>query len=203
MTPTFIHVWKKEVPDNICEEIIELFEKQLVTNPKVFTDSRFTDSSIRRKDIISDLRRFNRDDLVQKINSHLMKCLEFYVREYGHLASNVYYFNDLKIQKTLPYGGFHAWHYEAGSDFATVARELVWTIYLNDMPPNEAETEFLYQGIKIKPEKGLLCIFPAGMTHLHRGLTVYTHPKYILTGWFSKQIEPVKDPRNMRPIYEN
>jgi hypothetical protein len=64
------------------------------------------------------------------------------------------------------------------------------------MPPNEAESEFLYQAVKIQPEVGKLCIFPAAPTHVHRGLTVYTKPKYILTGWFSRNMSDDHVPIN-------
>lgn len=70
--------------------------------------------------------------------------------------------------------------------FETSTRELVWMIYLNDMPEGEGETEFLYQKRRINPKAGRVVIFPAGLTHVHRGLTVYTQNKYILTGWFNK-----------------
>ena len=81
--------------------------------------------------------------------------------------------------------GPYEWHYENASH-QTAQRELVWTIYLNDMPDGEAETEFLYQKRRIKPEQGMMCIFPAGLTHVHRGNTVFTQDKYILTGWALK-----------------
>ena len=87
---------------------------------------------------------------------------------------------------TLPMGGYHVWHYENGDRAETYNRELVWMIYLNDMPEGEGETEFLYQKKRIRPTQGTVVIWPAGMTHPHRGLTVYTEPKYILTGWYSK-----------------
>jgi hypothetical protein len=95
-------------------------------------------------------------------------------------------YNNLKIQRTLPLGGYHYWHYENASGQYTYARELVWMVYLNTMPPNEAETEFLYQKMRIRPTKGTVVFFPAGMTHVHRGLTVYSEPKYIATGWYYK-----------------
>jgi hypothetical protein len=56
--------------------------------------------------------------------------------------------------------------------------------YLNDMPAGEGETEFIYQAIKVPPTQGSLLIWPASFSHVHRGLTVYSKPKYIVTGWF-------------------
>ena len=59
-------------------------------------------------------------------------------------------------------------------------------IYLNELPLGEAQTEFLYQSIKLPPTQGTVVIWPAGFTHLHRGNTVYTTNKYIATGWWYK-----------------
>ena len=67
-----------------------------------------------------------------------------------------------------------------------VNRELAWMVYLNDMPDGEAETEFLYQRRRYKPQTGTLLIWPAGMTHVQCGNTVFTHDKYIATGSFIK-----------------
>ena len=89
------------------------------------------------------------------------------------------------MQRTQPSGGYHTWHYEsAGWDVSH--RELSWMIYLNDIPAGEGETEFLYQKIRVQPTVGTIVIWPAGMTHVHRGNTVFTKDKYILTGWFIK-----------------
>ena len=90
---------------------------------------------------------------------------------------------DCKMQKTPPGGGYHMWHYE-NSGFGHHARELVWAIYLNDMPEGEAETEFLYQRRRIQPTAGTVVVWPASMTHVHKGNTVFTQDKYILTGWY-------------------
>ena len=88
--------------------------------------------------------------------------------------------------KTTAKGGYHHWHYETLAGTDSYSRELTWMVYLNDMPDGEAETEFLYQARKVKPTQGTVVIWPAGMTHVHRGNTVYTKDKYIATGWWYK-----------------
>ena len=55
--------------------------------------------------------------------------------------------------------------------------------YLNDVT-DAGETEFYYQKIKVKPEKGLTLIWPSEWPWTHRGLTSKTQIKYIATGWF-------------------
>ena len=65
----------------------------------------------------------------------------------------------------------------------TVKRLLVYMTYLNTVKKG-GHTEFLYQKLKIKPEKGLTLIWPADFTHTHRGNVVEEGDKYIATGWY-------------------
>ena len=57
-------------------------------------------------------------------------------------------------------------------------------LYLND-DYEGGETEFLYYKTRIKGEKGKLLIWPAGITHAHRGGLVLDGTKYVATGWFN------------------
>jgi len=54
--------------------------------------------------------------------------------------------------------------------------------YLNDVREG-GETEFYYQGRKLKPNKGQLVFAPAGFTHTHKGHIPVSNDKYILTSW--------------------
>ena len=56
-------------------------------------------------------------------------------------------------------------------------------IYLND-DYEGGETEYLYYKKRIQPERGKLLIWPAGITHCHRGGLVLKGNKYVATGWF-------------------
>lgn len=89
----------------------------------------------------------------------------------------------MSIQKTMPHQGYHAWHCEAGH-LASAARVLTYTVYLNDVEEG-GETEFLYQGVKIKPEVGKLAFFPGNYMYPHRGNPTYKTPKYIISGWYT------------------
>ena len=87
------------------------------------------------------------------------------------------------IQFYQPGAGFHKFHCERNGDRSAVDRHLVFMTYLNDVPRG-GETEFLYQGVKVKPKKGLTLLWPADWTHTHRGLPAPTD-KYIITGWLN------------------
>ena len=91
------------------------------------------------------------------------------------------------IQKYLPNQGFHLWHTEkntsVGPKFVNT-RHLVFMTYLNDVSDG-GETEWFYQKLKVKPQKGLTVIWPSEWTHFHRGLVSKTQTKYIATGWYN------------------
>jgi hypothetical protein len=89
------------------------------------------------------------------------------------------------IQHYAPHEGFHSWHCERSSAAPMFsARHLVWMTYLNTLE-DQGETEWWYQQLKIKPQKGLTVIWPAGWTHMHRGIASPTEHKWIITGWLS------------------
>lgn len=85
------------------------------------------------------------------------------------------------IQYYPPGGGFKVWHHERDNRLVS-NRQLVYMLYLNDVP--EGGTEFKYQNLKIDAKKGKLVIWPSDFTHTHRGIISETHEKYIATGWF-------------------
>ena len=59
---------------------------------------------------------------------------------------------------------------------------LVGMVYLNTVQKG-GETEFFHQEIKLKPVKGTLVIFPAGITHIHKGNAPVSGRKYIINKW--------------------
>jgi len=62
-------------------------------------------------------------------------------------------------------------------------RLFAFMTYLNDVP--DGGTEFLYQNMTVRAEKGLTLIWPSAWTHMHRGRVSNTKEKYIITGWYS------------------
>lgn len=187
---TFIRVWENFVDKEICDKIIERFEYHINRNDlkHLVQNNNWLNSKCRKdQSIFLQNQLYDELELCNVVGSDLNKCVTQYVEEFGHIKEQyITHRNWIKLQKTPQYGGYHLWHHEQFTDdvLDSHTRELVWTLYLNDMPIGEAETEFMYQHTKVQPTVGTICIFPAAFTHLHRGLTVYSHPKYIATGWF-------------------
>jgi hypothetical protein len=90
------------------------------------------------------------------------------------------------LQRYAPGEGFKRWHCDwTLSDEATEpqARVLAWILYCNSLP--DGGTEFHWQGHHEQAERGKLLIFPAGVSHIHRGRVSHRHTKTIATGWIN------------------
>jgi hypothetical protein len=190
-----IAVFDNALSDELCDNIIEWFEKldqSIIKSPEDLVnksisgvrDGRGTNGRGNRKDV-SYFADTEGAPFENNLRGLINDCAKEYITEYPNLGEYHLSNRALKIQKTPPHGGYHVWHHE--HSYNDMARILVWTAYLNDITEGEGETEFLYQGIKVQPKKGRVCLFPASYTHLHRGNPPYTCDKYIATGWFYAQ----------------
>ncbi len=121
------------------------------------------------------LRQLTAEDLTQMPDAELIRYV-----------TKVFRPGSINIQKYASgVGGYPHWHsetYPKDATCETLHRVLLWTLYLNDVP-EAGETEFLFQGRKVKPEEGSLLIAPAGFTHTHCGHTPKGGDKYIATSW--------------------
>ncbi|MFC6922690.1 2OG-Fe(II) oxygenase [Microbulbifer taiwanensis] len=104
------------------------------------------------------------------------------------LVSGIFRLDNINLQHyEKASGGYYHWHSEhfphpTDPGQKSLHRVLFWLLYLNDVDEG-GETEFCYQGAKIKPKKGSLILSPCGFTHTHRGNVPLSNDKYILTSW--------------------
>ena len=169
---------------SICDDLINFFEnskdkKQGLCNKGVVKSIKdSTDINIhpmKSKFYVELTNYFN----------ELEKCLQVYKDKYKYCYYDTatWYINDnYNIQKYIPNQAYHQWHCERGN-LNTSNRHLVWMTYLNDIKQG-GETEFYYQKLKVKPEKGLTLFFPSDWTFTHKGHTTIDEDKYIITGWY-------------------
>lgn len=191
-TPNFIESYQTE-DYVLCDQLIEKLDSFLddgenaLQNPDLIMRGDVDNgSAVNRKDTSINFANVSNQELnhlTRRVHSLLEIYAQKYAQKYPGFSMVKCMSTDLKVQRTEPKGGFHQWHKEHGIQDG-LARTLVWTLYLNDIPEGEGETEFLEYGVKVSPKKGLLCFFPAGWTHTHRGNAVYSTRKYIATGWF-------------------
>ena len=178
-----IGVYKNAFPDEWCDRIVEYYNLNL--------DQFVSRKSLQVKDTHGHLRD---KDLANEFLSFFNPCFNLYSEKYPQIPQPLEVVG-WKIQKTLPTEGYHMFHTEQGNLPEEIKRIGVWTLYLNTVEEG-GETEFLHQLKRVKPQKGTLCIFPAGYTHAHRGNTPFSGEKYIITGWLD--VVPFKDTEELK-----
>ena len=199
----FIGVWENFVPAPLCQQIItygdKIFNEDLasvlneeddtdlggsLSESKIMEGSEMYGSAYNRHDRAFMLN-YASAKYTSNVNQMLKACANHYCSHFSTLKKTRMFSSDIKMQKTPPGGGYHSWHYENGT-VECAARELTWMIYLNDIEEG-GETEFMYQKRRVKPTVGTVVIFPAGLTHVHRGgFLLGDKDKYIVTGWYIK-----------------
>ena len=198
----FIAVWEGFVPKPFCEELIKYGEDVLNENTAALAvgtpqsmygvsdgGSQYNGKGNRHD--ASFMVNYHASDRSSQINQFLKSCMMHYIDEYDQLKGMTMVSTDIKFQRTPAGGGYHLWHYENASHEYS-QREVTWMIYLNDVEEG-GETEFRFQKRRIKPTAGTVVLFPACMTHVHKGNMVMGEDnKYIVTSWYIKTPTPIK-----------
>lgn len=179
----FIGAWYSE-NTKLCDDIISYFKvSKHVKNGRVYDEDG--NMSVNREIKLSkECRLETCEELLHQYRKELQGVLELYIQKYSEAAKYgaLGYKEPTNVQYYPPNGGFYKYHTERGAwGYPAIERSLVFMTYLNDVH-TDGETEFLYQKVKIKPEKGLTVIWPSDWTHTHRGIAT-SEEKYIVTGW--------------------
>jgi hypothetical protein len=184
---SFIGGWFFEDP-TVCDGMIEFFKTcdaferapgivGSANGPRL--DKKAKDSIDLHVDIsMSDPR-------LRRYVDALYGVIEMYKQKYRYAFSSAPWAIEpgISIQQYPPGGGFVVWHSERTSGMQhCVYRHLAFMTYLNDVTAG-GETEFFYQEVKVKPQKGLTLFWPTDWTHTHRGVPAPKEQKTIVTGW--------------------
>ena len=183
MLRNFVRGFHDALSKDICESLIKWFESK----PDVKTTEVNRETRNDKQMWLPET-----SELYKPVQTVKYDMLHEYLTEfpYAYRGARKLVTPEIKVQRTNPMGGgFHNFHAEI-SHIENCKRALVWTIYLNDIPNGEGETEFLYDKIRVHPRQGMGCIFPAAWMYQHRGNPVHTHAKYIATGWYWYPEEP-------------
>ena len=168
---SFIFAFDEALPDFLCDNMVARFEQ----HPKEQYQGRVG------AEISANERLKKTTDVVvsgkahwQDVDNNLFRSLGLAIQA---LQKEYSYFADMRQFKDMGYnlqrytaGEYYHWHVDADSP-ALANRQLVALWYLNDVVGEGGETEFIYQGVKVRPEKGKLILFPPFWTHQHRAVT--------------------------------
>ena len=188
----FIGIYKNAYPEGYCDHLISEFER--LVNSGAGTNRQKSENALKhsKNDIqlgfnfgAHSTANFFDHSSEEIFFKGLQRCFDHYSEQYSVLKQEKISATAMKMQRTDSGGGYHIWHSEqSGGKHAE--RVLVYSLYLNDISETDGgETEFLYQRLRIRPEKNMMVLWPAAFTHAHRGNTVLgDESKYIVTGWF-------------------
>jgi prolyl 4-hydroxylase len=173
---------------SVCDDLIKIHTH----NKDKFNGTTGVDRKLDYKLKKSTETLYTIDDFIKnesgvKYIKELQNIVNKYIDRYEFSAKTSRWTitQNIKIQFYNKNEGYFRWHTERDSAHQDcVDRHLVFMTYLNDVN-DDGETEFYYQNLKIKPQKGKTVIWPADWTHTHRGITSPTQEKYIITGWFN------------------
>ena len=164
----FIGVFENAFSKEYCENLIKCYD--IAIEAGYGRNRQETEDFTKLKK--ADIQLYNTLDNIQiplpniaEFNKvYWEKCYPIYANEFAVLKDSGPHSNyTFKMQKTG-------------------LRLLTWMLYLNDVDEG-GETEFLYQSMRVKPKQGTLVIWPAALTHAHRGNPPLSNIKYIVTGW--------------------
>lgn len=172
-SPSFITAY--QIDTDLCDKIVENFEDlRKITN----YDELRGYHRLSNKDLDDDILK----EYMDAVNDAFKSYIDTY--EWANIMTTDWsFFPPFNIQRYDPGDAYSPTHIEEGGPRkGKIQRKMAFTTYLNDIEEG-GETEFILQGVKVKPKKGLTIIWPAGWTHPHHGLPAPNEVKYIATGW--------------------
>ena len=184
----WIGIFDNYISPGMCEEAIKYFERQNKYNKIYDRFSTERAGNRTKKDIATSIE----PEEILGDHTELKTMFVNFDLALKRYMENLDVQNDfdplnytnVKIQKTVPTGGYHVWHVEWGPGLGNEGfrRFLTYMIYLNDVDEG-GETEFLHQSIRVKPKAGRIVIWPAAFPYMHRGNPPLKGEKYIITSW--------------------
>lgn len=178
----FIEEFPNAVNAELCENIIVRFEKDPRRKPSAAyaQGQSSTQEGRTGTQLVCDATG-DWADIVEAIIPALQSTLNLYAQKYIALQSVIngegLVCTGPVIERVDPGQGF-TWHYDQTS--FSRQRVLAGLLYLRTIEDG-GYTEFKEQGINIQSEVGKIALFPPYWTHLHRGVSPASEPKYALS----------------------
>ena len=222
MDKSFIEVYDNALPDDICDYLVSIFDRENNsdhstveeirtssdpdTGPTHFASGlhmKLSEEWFHYDSVIGDLDYIVSEKMVDYNNKYLLASnkenfhlipdewnLELDENEFDNpsvVSEYLKRMGDYSIKKyTHPDDGYHMWHHDWSALTYIIQRVLAVQFFLNDVEKG-GETEFYHQGIKVKPKKGRLAIWPVGFTHTHRGNKPISNDKYVISTWATQK----------------
>ena len=179
---SFIGGWY--IDKSVCDGVVDFFYEDNYFPVVPGSTSKGTNTS-KKDSFDKSISVPTRDNRIGDYLLSLHDVVDLYKEKYifSNKTSQWAIRDPINIQLYDPGGGYKNYHTERDGGLSTINRHLVFMTYLNDVT-DAGETEFYYQKLKVKPQKGLTLIWPVDWTHTHRGVPSPSQHKMIITGWF-------------------
>jgi len=174
----FIRVYDNVIPAGMCEEIIDIYEKNSEYHQRFENLGRpnFTQLNITAvKNQSEDL-----SDCNEALIGISVQYLRRYIKDLNitHEFPEQYAFEQVRLKKYTVNEDEFKDHVDVG-DHASAKRFLVFFLYLNDVTRG-GETEFPFLNYKVKPKAGRMLVFPPLWNFPHCGKMPLSNDKYIV-----------------------
>ena len=144
------------------------------------TDGPFQNYRTNKLMGITHLAQVSNNPVMQNIHNQFNLLL---------LASTIPYGKRLGIQEPFWHEGYNLLKYSGGEEYKAhydggtgMARAVSALVYLNN-DYEGGELEFTHFGVKIKPQPGMLILFPSNFAYTHIAHPVTKGTKYALVTW--------------------
>tara|TARA_B100000902_G_scaffold101940_1_gene104316 strand:+ start:5158 stop:6630 length:1473 start_codon:yes stop_codon:yes gene_type:complete len=188
-----VHITKGAIPKNICQELIDLYEKY-AKDRSVYAGMTFggIDKNVKDTGELDLCLIPEGEKYIKGLTITSDHCINNYVRKYGMLQH--YDPNEINIQgRYYPMweihkyekgvGHYEAWHTEGSHLYEYGNRIFTSMFYLNDVKDG-GRTVFPFTRKGIKCEEGKHLAFPTSFPYVHYAETPVSDDKYILTTWY-------------------
>ena len=176
---SFVFYEKNVLSPEMCVQLIEDIEETRSLKPSVTLG---VENSKTRPNSYSVVRRprTNTERAMQN------RKIGFASRFFEPMGILPHFTDDGLKYHRMTKGGYFSWHDDSAIMSFGLPRQFTVLMYLNDDYLG-GYTDFLYQQLSIKPEAGMMIIYPCNMSHIHRGGIVLEGTKYIISSWLSSK----------------
>lgn len=178
----FIIPYHGGLPADICERIIEAFERD--SNRQTSKTAGGIVAPGRRGEMVA-MKGPEWAELRELVNAKAVECLHDYATRFSSiefiLKQDEAIVSPPVIEKIAPGQGF-GWHIDSGP-MGTARRFLSVLTYLKDVNDG-GRTEFPMQNKALQPRQGTMVLFPPYWMFPHRGAPPVSEIKYNLTNYF-------------------
>ena len=195
----FIYVNEESLSEDLCDDIVELFEKQETGKYAGVTGGGLLKTVKDTVDLIiskNDEKWINIEALLEReLSKNVKKYVDNLNKDYigcNTEQNSNNKFTILKdsvehrffmLQKYYANTGKYVYHNDFRVDNDKKSHRVITYIwYLNDVLDG-GETDFFNGKLQILPRKGKLVLFPATWTFPHAGKMPKSSDKFIITGW--------------------